>query len=665
MSFQLISSLQPSGDQPQAIKSIVDKINTGVSRQMMLGVTGSGKTFTMASIIEKVQKSTLIMAPNKILAAQLYTEFKNFFPNNAVEYFVSYYDYYRPEAYIPSSDLYIDKDSQINEEIERLRLSATKSLLTRTDVIVIASVSAIYGLGDPDDILKLTKTYSIGDTVDYHQLSHDLIHLNYKRQDSKERGTFQIKGDIINVFPPDDNHVFIHMDMNDTTIEKMMLCDSLTGEKIKSISNYTFFPKSNYIASSDRIEKATISIQHELKQQLSVFKKANKMEAYHRLKKRTEYDLEMMKEVGFCKGIENYAAHLSLNEKSSHPKTLFDYLPSDSLVFVDESHISIPQIQGMFKADQSRKQTLVDFGFRLPSAKENRPLTFHEWEDMLPQTVFVSATPGSYEYNQTHPQNRTELIVRPTGLCDPEIEVRSQTTQVTDVVNEIQHCVQKKERVLITTLTKKMAEDLTDYLHDQKIKAQYLHSHVETPERLQIIHNLRTGVIDVLIGINLLREGLDIPEVALVAVLDADKEGFLRTKESLIQTIGRAARHQHGRAILYANTQTKAIQETLNETNRRRQKQIKYNTTHHIVPSSVSKKMSTVFLTKGTTKTKEHQKSNSVQSVLFKDKKEKMSSIDKEKYCMELEKQMIMYAENLEFEKAGQIRDEIKKIRNS
>jgi excinuclease ABC subunit B len=663
--FEVVSKFSPAGDQPTAIASLVEGIESGLASQMLLGVTGSGKTFTIANVVAQIQRPTLVMAPNKTLAAQLYGEFKAFFPNNAVEYFVSYYDYYQPEAYVPSSDTYIEKDSAINEHIEQMRLSATKALLERRDALVVASVSSIYGLGDPGAYLKMVLHLDRGDRVDQRFILRRLAELQYTRNDVElRRATYRVKGDVIDVFPAESDKQAIRIELFDDEIEQITLFDPLTGAVVRKVPRITIFPKSHYVTPRETIERSLDLIKAELQVRLKHLQENNKLVEAQRLEQRTRYDLEMIKELGYCNGIENYSRYLSGRAPGEAPPTLYDYLPDDALLVVDESHVSIPQIGAMYKGDRARKTTLVEYGFRLPSALDNRPMRFEEWEAGAPQAIFVSATPGPYEKEKVG--QVVEQVVRPTGLVDPEIEVRPAKTQVDDILGEIRLRVAVKERVLITTLTKRMAEDLTDYLDENGVRVRYLHSDIDTVERVEIIRDLRLGEFDVLVGINLLREGLDMPEVSLVAILDADKEGFLRSDRSLIQTIGRAARNLQGKAILYGDKITNSMQRAMDETDRRREKQEAFNTLHGIEPVSISSDISDVMegarvigKKGGKGKGDRSGRSKRLQAA-----DEVLVAPDQvEKNIVALEKEMFSLAKDLEFEAAAQVRDRIEQLR--
>lgn len=647
--FKLYSDYEPAGDQPTAIASLIDGIRSGLARQTLLGVTGSGKTFTMAHVIQAIQRPTLIMAPNKTLAAQLYGEFKTYFPDNAVEYFVSYYDYYQPEAYVPSSDTFIEKDSSINEHIEQMRLSATKALIERRDAIIVATVSAIYGLGDPESYLYMVLHLSRGEHSDQRKILKRLAEMQYVRSSaSLSRGQFRVHGDVIDIFPADSEKEAIRVELFDNEIENIARFDPLTGEVIQRLARVTIFPKTHYVTPRERILQTVELVKVELQERLAEFNAQNKLIEAQRLEQRVNFDIEMMLELGFCSGIENYSRYLSGRGPGDPPPTLFDYLPSDALLILDESHVTVPQIGGMYRGDRARKETLVNYGFRLPSALDNRPLRFEEFSDRSPQTIYVSATPSTYE--QEHTENIAEQVVRPTGLIDPEVLIRPVTNQVDDLLSEIRLVIAKNERVLVTTLTKRMAEDLTDYLHDQGIKVRYLHSDVDTVERVEIIRDLRLGACDVLVGINLLREGLDMPEVSLVAILDADKEGFLRSERSLIQTMGRAARNINGRAILYADKLTGSIVRALEVTETRRMKQVAFNLENHITPISITKPITDIM--EGA-----HGRGTRVQEPYA--EYGLLSPNELMKQIQVLEKQMLLHAKNMEFEQAAVIRDKI------
>jgi excinuclease ABC subunit B len=656
--FHLKSDWGPAGDQPTAITQLVEGLNDGLSHQTLLGVTGSGKTFTIANVIAQVQRPALIMAPNKTLAGQLYGEFKEFFPNNAVEYFVSYYDYYQPEAYVPSSDTYIEKDSAINEHIEQMRLSATKALITRKDAIIIASVSAIYGLGDPDAYFQMVLHLIKGERLPQRDLIKQLTAMQYSRNEvALERGTYRVRGEIIDIHPAESDDEAVRVELFDDEIEQLSFFDPLTGEVKRKVPRLTIFPKSHYVTPRERTLGMIESIRVELQTRIKHFQQVGKLIEAQRIEQRTQFDLEMIQEIGYCKGVENYSRYLSGRGAGQPPPTLFDYLPPDALVVLDESHVTVPQIGAMYKGDRSRKETLVEFGFRLPSALDNRPLKFEEFEKICPQTIHVSATPGPYEIN--HSQGAiAEQVVRPTGLVDPEIEIRPAGSQVDDVLGEIRLRADRQERVLITVLTKRMAEDLTDYLNENGVRVRYMHSDVDTVERAEIVRDLRLGVFDVLVGINLLREGLDIPEVSLVAILDADKEGFLRSERSLIQTIGRAARHLTGRAILYADRVTGSMQRAIDETHRRREKQVAFNLAHGITPRGIVKRVQDVMRLgyEDTAVALKAAEAKARYDVL-------MPPELIAKKIGKLEKEMKQAALNLEFEKAAKLRDELRKLR--
>ena len=656
--FKLVSKYKPAGDQPEAISKLIDGLDSGLSSQVLLGVTGSGKTFTIANIVEKLQRPTIILAPNKTLAAQLYGEMKEYFPNNAVEYFVSYYDYYQPEAYVPARDSYIEKDAAINEHIEQMRLSATKALFERADTVIVASVSSIYGLGDAKSYQDMVLHLSRGEIIDQRKILRRLAELQYTRnQIELKRGTFRVNGDIIDVHPADSENEAVRIELFGDEIEKLSFFDFLTGEIIKVVPRLTIYPKTHYVTPREVLLKAIEDIEIELDLRLKEFKAQNKLVEAQRLEERTKFDLEMIKEIGYCSGIENYSRYLSGRGTGEAPPCLVDYMPSNALMVMDESHVTVPQFRGMYKGDRSRKQTLVDFGFRLPSALDNRPLMFEEFELLSPQLIYVSATPGDYELEKS--DQIAEQVVRPTGLIDPEIEIRPAGTQVDDLLSEISKVIKKNERVLVTTLTKKMSEDLASYLKEHNIKVKYLHSDIDTVERVEIIKGLRLGDFDVLVGINLLREGLDIPEVSLVAILDADKEGFLRTDRSLMQTIGRAARNINGRAILYADKITGSIERTIEETNRRREKQVLHNKENNIEPKGISKLISDIM----EAETNEKNEKRYIDNKFL----EEYSGINPSlaiKKIKKLENKMYEHATNLEFEDASRIRDEISKIKD-
>jgi len=662
--FELVTRFKPAGDQPEAIRQMIEGIEAGLSHQTLLGVTGSGKTFSVANVIAHVQRPTLVLAPNKTLAAQLYGEFKAFFPNNAVEYFVSYYDYYQPEAYVPSSDTFIEKDASINDHIEQMRLSATKALLERPDAIIVTTVSCIYGLGDPQSYLKMVLHVDRGDRLDQRELLRRLTGLQYTRNDMDfARATFRVRGDVIDIFPAESDLEAVRIELFDDEVESLSAFDPLTGEVIRKLPRFTFYPKSHYVTTRETLLDAIEKIKDELRERLDYLRSQNKLVEAQRLEQRTRFDLEMIMELGYCNGIENYSRYLSGRDAGEPPPTLFDYLPADALLVIDESHVSVPQVGAMYKGDRSRKETLVEYGFRLPSALDNRPMRFDEWEAICPQTIFVSATPGPYEAE--HAGRVVEQVVRPTGLVDPQIEVRPALTQVDDLLSEIRKCVVKEERVLVTTLTKRMAEDLTDYLSDHDVRVRYLHSDIDTVERVEIIRDLRLGTFDVLVGINLLREGLDMPEVSLVAILDADKEGFLRSERSLIQTIGRAARNLNGRAILYADNITGSMQRAMDETERRRNKQIAFNEANGIVPKGVKKDVQDIL--EGATvpgsrsKKRRGEAKAAEESARYENELRSPSEITKR--IRQLEEKMLSLARDLEFEAAAEARDEIHKLR--
>ena len=663
--FKLHSNFKPAGHQPQAIAGLIEGLEDGLHAQTLLGVTGSGKTFTVANVIEHMQRPTLVMAPNKTLAAQLYGEFKEFFPKNAVEYFVSYYDYYQPEAYVPSSDVYIEKDSSINDHIEQMRLSATKALLERSDVVVVATVSAIYGLGDPKSYLKMVVHLDRGEKVDQRNLIKRLTELQYTRNDMElRRATYRVRGDVIDIYPAESERHAIRIELFDDEIEKLSFFDPLTGKQIKEVPRLTVFPKSHYVTPRETLLGTLDDIKIELKDRLQQLRSNNRLVEAQRLEQRTKFDLEMIQELGYCTGIENYSRYLSGRGAGAPPPTLYDYLPNEALVIADESHVSIPQLGAMYKGDRSRKETLVEYGFRLPSALDNRPLRFEEWEDLTPQIIYVSATPGAYEAE--HEGNRVEQVVRPTGLIDPKLEVRPATTQVDDLLSEVRQITAKEERVLVTVLTKRMAEDLTDYLAEHGVRVRYLHSDIETVERSEILRDLRLGNFDVLVGINLLREGLDIPEVSLVAILDADKEGFLRSERSLIQTIGRAARNLNGRAILYADRVTGSMERAMGESERRRNVQLDYNKEHNITPVGVKTKVLDIMevaYASPTNRVRRRDKGPAEKGGAF-SRIDFNDPVAVTKEISLLESKMYDLAKNLEFEEAADTRDKIAQLKN-
>lgn len=660
--FQLSTRYTPAGDQPEAIRQMVEGLEAGLSHQTLLGVTGSGKTFSIANVIAQVQRPTMVLAPNKTLAAQLYGEFKAFFPNNSVEYFVSYYDYYQPEAYVPSSDTFIEKDSSINDHIEQMRLSATKALLERKDAIIVASVSSIYGLGSPEAYLKMVLHLDRGDRIDQRTILRRLAELQYSRNDMEfARATFRVRGDVIDIFPAESDLEAVRIELFDDEVESLSAFDPLTGEVIRKLPRFTFYPKTHYATPRETLLGAIENIKLELADRLEWLRGQNRLLEAQRLEQRTRFDLEMILELGYCNGIENYSRYLSGRGPGEPPPTLYDYLPSNALLVIDESHVTVPQIGAMFKGDRSRKETLVEYGFRLPSALDNRPLKFEEWEAGAPQTIFVSATPGPYE--EEHAGRVVEQVVRPTGLVDPIIEIRPATTQVDDLLSEIRLRVAQEERVLCTTLTKRMAEDLTDYLADHDVRVRYLHSDIDTVERVEIIRDLRLGTFDVLVGINLLREGLDMPEVSLVAVLDADKEGFLRSERSLIQTIGRAARNLNGKAILYADNMTGSMQRAIDETERRRNKQLAFNEEHGIVPQGIKKDIRDIMEGAAAPGAKGKRRVAKAAEDQGEYAAELRSPSEIGKRIRQLEEKMLQLARDLQFESAAQLRDEIQALR--
>ncbi len=656
--FQLHQPFAPAGDQPEAIEKLMEGVQDGLSFQTLLGVTGSGKTYTMANVIARLGRPTIVLAPNKTLAAQLYSEMREFFPENAVEYFVSYYDYYQPEAYVPARDLYIEKDSSINEHIEQMRLSATKSLLERQDTVIVATVSCIYGIGDPVDYHSMILHLRANERIGQRDIIKRLAEMQYERNELEfRRGTFRVRGDVLDVFPAENSEVAVRVSLFDDEVEELTLFDPLTGHSLRKVPRYTVYPSSHYVTPRGTTLRAIESIKPELRERIEFFQQHGKLLEAQRIEQRTRFDLEMLAELGFCKGIENYSRHLSGRQPGEPPPTLIDYLPHNALMIIDESHVTIPQVGGMYRGDRARKENLVEYGFRLPSALDNRPLTFEEFERMMPQTIFVSATPADYE--AAHQGQVVEQVVRPTGLVDPEVIVRPASTQVDDLLSEINSRVSQGERVLVTTLTKRMAEDLTDYLAEHGVKVRYLHSDIDTVERVEIIRDLRLGAFDVLVGINLLREGLDIPEVSLVAILDADKEGFLRSERSLIQTIGRAARHIHGTAIMYADHLTGSMQRAIGETQRRRDKQTAFNAAHGITPKGVSKRIKDII--DGVYDPKAaHKELKAAQAEAGYGA---MSEVDLSREIRRLEKEMLEHARNLEFEQAAQVRDRLRGLK--
>ncbi|MEH8143256.1 excinuclease ABC subunit UvrB [Aeromonas hydrophila] len=661
--FQLASQFQPAGDQPRAIAQLLDGIESGLAHQTLLGVTGSGKTFTMANVIATLNRPTMILAPNKTLAAQLYGEMKEFFPDNSVEYFVSYYDYYQPEAYVPTTDTFIEKDASINDHIEQMRLSATKALLERRDVVIVASVSAIYGLGDPQAYLSMMLHLKVGDLINQRDILRRLAELQYTRNDMAfQRGTFRVRGEVIDIYPAESDKLALRVELFDEEVERLSQFDPLTGAIEQTVVRYTIYPKTHYATPRETILGAIEHIKEELKSRREQLLSLGKLVEEQRISQRTQFDIEMMQELGYCSGIENYSRYLSGRAPGEPPPTLFDYLPGDGLLIIDESHVTVPQIGAMFKGDRSRKETLVEYGFRLPSALDNRPLKFDEFEALMPQTVFVSATPGPYELEKSG-GDVVQQVVRPTGLLDPEIEVRPVTTQVDDLLSEIRKRVAVEERVLVTTLTKRMAEDLTEYLADHEVRVRYLHSDIDTVERVEIIRDLRLGKFDVLVGINLLREGLDMPEVSLVAILDADKEGFLRSTRSLIQTIGRAARNLNGKVILYGDTITNSMQVAIEETERRRALQHAHNLEHGITPTGLNKSVGDV-MDMGGSRSAGKSGRGSRKAVEPQGEYHARSASEISKEIKRMEEQMFQHARDLEFEQAAALRDQIQRLRN-
>jgi len=665
--FEVHSKFKPAGDQPTAIAGLVDGLDSGLAAQTLLGVTGSGKTFTIANVIAQAQRPTIIMAHNKTLAAQLYGEFKEFFPNNAVEYFVSYYDYYQPEAYVPSSDTFIEKDASINDHIEQMRLSATKALLEREDAIIVATVSAIYGLGDPKSYLAMMLHLDRGDRIDQRSLLRRLAELQYNRNDVElHRGTYRVRGDVLDIFPAESEKEALRVELFDDEIEQLAWFDPLTGEILRKVPRATIYPKTHYVTPRETLLEAVEQIKEELRERLKELREHDKLVEAQRLEQRTLYDIEMILELGYCSGIENYSRYLSGRGPGMPPPTLFEYLPDNALCVIDESHVTVPQIGAMYKGDRSRKETLVQYGFRLPSAMDNRPLKFEEWERLAPQLIFVSATPSKYE--AANAQQICEQVVRPTGLVDPEVEIRPAQTQVDDLLGEIHKVVAREERVIVTVLTKRMAEDLTEYLAEHNVRVRYLHSDIDTVERVEIIRDLRIGEFDVLVGINLLREGIDMPEVALVAILDADKEGFLRSDTSLIQTIGRAARNLAGRAILYADRITGSMQRAIDETERRRKKQIEFNTEHGITPKGIKKSVADIMegaVIPGKKVGRGKQSKVAEPQADYQVDPSRMSTADLAKALNQLEDQMYEAARNLEFERAAQLRDQLQQLKHA